>query len=402
MASASIPVKQLDDITECPICKELYTDPRVLPCIHTYCFKCIEKWGRERIADGKLACPVCRKEMSITKKGLTDLPKNFFVGKLLEVRKLASALSLKEMMCDVCDENQGRKTPATVYCTECRKNMCPQCLGCHQTFRFPTPHKVVEVDKQQQVDELLSKLPENVCDKHPDKNIEFYCFDCKLVACVACCITGHCGHKCSDVKQVAQEMSGQVKTDTDGFGCKVAECKELLQQLEKERKEFVENVSKTEKEIVEKAEKAEELKQLIEDYKVKLLEELSSARKQQEKKVENVRQELEGRLLMMDSFKKYSDELRSKGTACDIVRAASSLHDRAVELMQFDVRKEFKAQYSVVDIKFTSQAAQTQTEAGEWKQLFGELVININKTMTTKEDDGRLYLYCLLIHIQRH
>ena len=28
--------KQLDDIRECTICTEVYTDPRVLPCIHTH------------------------------------------------------------------------------------------------------------------------------------------------------------------------------------------------------------------------------------------------------------------------------------------------------------------------------------------------------------------------------
>jgi len=381
MTTASVPVKQLGDITECPICTKLYTDPRVLPCVHTYCFKCIEKWDRERIADGKLACPVCRKEMSITKEGLTELPKNFFVGKLLEVTKLARSLSLKDIMCDVCNENQGRETQATVYCTECRTNMCPQCIGFHKTFRFPTPHKVVEVNKQQQVDELLAKLPENICDEHADKNIDIFCFDCKLAVCMTCYITSHNGHRCSDIKQIAADMSGQMETDTNGFGEKVAECKELLQQLDKAQKEFVIKISTTEKEIAETAEK---LKQLVEDYKVKLLEELSSARIQQEKTMKNVRQELEGRLSMMDSFKKYSDELRNKGTACDIVTGASGLHDRAVELMQFGVRKEFEAQYSAVDIKFTSQTAQNPT-GGDLKQLFGELVINFNNTVMAKE-----------------
>jgi len=297
------------------------------------------------------------------------------VGKLLEVRKLASALSANETLCDLCREDEDktddeRKTAALAYCTECRKNLCRQCLKNHSKFPFPIPHKMVEFEKQQQVDELLSKLPENVCDEHPEENLEIYCFDCKLAACMMCYISSHNGHKCSDVKKVADEMSNQVKTDTDGFGGKVEECKKLLQQGEKERKEFLENVSKAEKEIVQRA---DELKQLIEDYKVKLLEELSSARKQQEKKVENVRQELEGRLLVMDNFKKYSDELRIKGTACDIARAASSLHDRAVELMQFDIRMEFEAVYSVVDIKFISKQAQI---CGEWKHWFGELVIN--------------------------
>ena len=27
--------KELDDMTECSICTEMFTDPRVLPCIHT-------------------------------------------------------------------------------------------------------------------------------------------------------------------------------------------------------------------------------------------------------------------------------------------------------------------------------------------------------------------------------
>ena len=53
--------RQLDDITECPICTEVYTDPRVLPCVHTYCLKCIEKYSEDKQPGDELACPLCRK-----------------------------------------------------------------------------------------------------------------------------------------------------------------------------------------------------------------------------------------------------------------------------------------------------------------------------------------------------
>jgi len=34
----------VDNESECAICKEVFTDPRVLPCVHTFCLKCIQGW----------------------------------------------------------------------------------------------------------------------------------------------------------------------------------------------------------------------------------------------------------------------------------------------------------------------------------------------------------------------
>jgi len=39
----------------------------------------------------------------------------------------------------------------------------------------------------------------------------------------------------------------------------------------------------------------------------------------------------------LESFKRHSETLLSSGTACDVTRSANSLHDRADELMAFDV-----------------------------------------------------------------
>jgi len=46
------------------------------------------------------------------------------------------------------------------------------------------------------------------------------------------------------------------------------------------------------------------------------------------------------------------DEVRQKGTACDIARAASDLHDRADELLKFDVIERTLADLGHVDVTF--------------------------------------------------
>lgn len=33
---------------KCPICSDSFTDPRSLLCIHTFCLKCLEQYGRDQ------------------------------------------------------------------------------------------------------------------------------------------------------------------------------------------------------------------------------------------------------------------------------------------------------------------------------------------------------------------
>ena len=106
MAAASIPLKQLEDITLCPICSDVFVDTRVLPCIHTYCLQCITSLAGDKKAGDKIPCPLCRKEFAIPEGGISDLPKNYFVEKLLEAKSLASILSDEDSVCDVCVDNE--------------------------------------------------------------------------------------------------------------------------------------------------------------------------------------------------------------------------------------------------------------------------------------------------------
>jgi len=81
--------KEVDDMTECPICTEVFTDPRGLPCLHTFCLECLENYGKDRQPGDNMPCPLCRKEFTIPDDGLSGIQKNFFMEKLLHARKLS-------------------------------------------------------------------------------------------------------------------------------------------------------------------------------------------------------------------------------------------------------------------------------------------------------------------------
>jgi len=72
------------------------------------------------------------------------------------------------------------------------------------------------------------------------------------------------------------------------------------------------------------------------------------------KEIESLREEIERQLLSTESYNKYVDEVRQKGTACDIARTASSLHDRADELLMFGVIERTLTDLGHADVTFTS------------------------------------------------
>ena len=92
MATASFPspnkeaLSKLGGILNCPICLDSYTDPRALPCLHTYCKKCIDNLstgGKKGTRNVK--CPECRQVCQIGKEGASSLPKAFHVHNLQEI-----------------------------------------------------------------------------------------------------------------------------------------------------------------------------------------------------------------------------------------------------------------------------------------------------------------------------
>ena len=223
------------------------------------------------------------------------------------------------------------------------------CERGHKTIKSTRSHKLVTVGEKINVETL--PMPPTYCDQHKDENLKIYCLDCKSAICMMCYIKSHNGHKCSEVSEVAEEFRKQMTNDVDNIAAGHQKCREMLGRLDKVSEDLNEQITKTGIKI---SEKAEQLKQMIDDHKEKLMNELSSVKQKTVKEIESLRKEIERQLLSMESYKKYVDEVRQKGTACDIARAASSLHDRAVELLMFGVIERTLTDLGHADVTFTS------------------------------------------------
>jgi len=390
----SVVVRRLENITECGLCTGDLTDARLLPCVHTFCLKCIDQWSQDRVsAQENVSCPTCRKLFTISEGGVAALPKNCFVEKLLDVKKVSFTLSQGETVCDVCsDEEQSdvEMKKATVYCVDCRRNMCEQCRGFHQKFRLPGVHRLIDLNSEMSVDELMLKFPENVCDKHPDKSLEIFCFDCSVAVCMMCYIRSHNSHKCSDIKEVAEELSEQMSVNAESLTSKVSECDLVLKNIEERENVFCDSVAAAETLICERAEK---MKQLIDDHKQSLLEQLTESTDRQLKQTATVREEIERHQIVVENFIRYCSEVKERGTACDIAKLAGHLNARSKELQQFDMGTDLSVYYDVTEVEFTSP--QTDEDV---KQAFGNLAIDVQGMYTLHSILGPLFYVLPTLH----
>jgi len=85
-------VSQLEHLADCPVCATAYKDPRVLPCGHTFCLRCMRLCFKEIPYGDKLPCPLCRKMSIEYRFELTDLPNNFLAADFVQMT-LAGKLS---------------------------------------------------------------------------------------------------------------------------------------------------------------------------------------------------------------------------------------------------------------------------------------------------------------------
>lgn len=81
----------------CTVCRKQLTDPRSLPCLHTFCLACVAPLVAADNQQPTVDCPVCNKTCSVPPGGATQLPVNDYVMRLMN-RSSSSASASSRMM----------------------------------------------------------------------------------------------------------------------------------------------------------------------------------------------------------------------------------------------------------------------------------------------------------------
>ncbi|XP_071836845.1 E3 ubiquitin-protein ligase TRIM56-like isoform X2 [Apostichopus japonicus] len=210
-------VKDLhDNFLQCAICMEGYKRPRMLPCIHSFCLKCLEKF-EQSLQYKPFSCPTCRATVAIPKTGLKDLPSNFLLVSLMERFNLADTTgSTSSSKCIFCNGNYNIQR-----CIDCNMHVCVTCKQFHDKIPDFCDHKVIPIDKFSDENYMKGILALEVpqCSEHQKEKLRFYCTTCSKLVCRDCAIVGHRGHECLEAKtrvniakqnlQLAIENSGK-------------------------------------------------------------------------------------------------------------------------------------------------------------------------------------------------
>lgn len=137
--SAMFSPTPLKSLLECSICLNRFQDPRVLPCIHSYCLECLNTLVATTTANGAFQCPQCKERCVIPEGGAAGFPQNLYMNSLKDIVVPVGEPAPEAVAEDImtaeggteqsasCGIHQGQ--PISKYCKTCSLPTCPECIA---------------------------------------------------------------------------------------------------------------------------------------------------------------------------------------------------------------------------------------------------------------------------------
>ncbi|XP_071387843.1 E3 ubiquitin-protein ligase TRIM39-like [Centroberyx affinis] len=136
----------------CPVCHDIFKDPVILTCSHTFCKACLQKWWTEKLIHD---CPVCKRTSSRSEPLPNLALRNLCEAFLLERDQRASAGS--ELLCSLHSEK------LKLFCLDHQQTVCLVCRDSktHTSHRF-RPIDEAAQDHKEELQKSLKPLQEKL------------------------------------------------------------------------------------------------------------------------------------------------------------------------------------------------------------------------------------------------
>ena len=346
IASAKSVVQAVDHMIECPICTETCDSPKGLPCFHTFCLKCLENYikAQDKKPGSKGICPLCRQQFLVPNGGIEELPGNFYIQTLVQARnpsvcsKPEVGTISKGVLCDVCAEEDDRDLSkvATSYCTNCHENMCDWCRNLHRKSKLGKSHNLMEIGNKEMEHVLMSRP--TFCEQHPDKQIDLYCTDCRMLAgCGICIAYRHKAHNFVVLDKFADDFRQCLQMTVAKVITKICLYQKEKERFVTEKNTFISNGTEQEtklsKEIAELDKKLYDKKASLKKYQNTLAKDA--------KDFDMIEEDIDTQLVILESFKTYCQDVIDKSTVSHISLIADNVNARALELQKLKLTKAY-------------------------------------------------------------
>ena len=310
----------LREEVSCSVCSDLFTDPKHLSCLHSFCLKCLNRWYETRGGGDAIKCPKCQTLSKVPASGdLKDLPTSFYLNGLIDV------LAIKECKkTQVTCRNCEKKSSEASYCFQCCIFYREECLIGHNIMRDKKEHRILAVKEFQDKDyeDVLKRPVFWSRQGHQKKKLKLFCKECETAVCQTCVMLDHNGHKLTLIEEEAESRRLEIKTVIQT----------QRQNLDKKIKEVIQ-LDEDCARVIQQSENSKKNVQRFADGLIKLIQAklqtiITTVKNQTEKSLERLRakrSKIQHQINLIESSLEEADRLLRRSTAAEIVQRKKSL-----------------------------------------------------------------------------
>ena len=225
----------------CTICLEVFEEPKALPCLHTFCKKCIHSYitRNTTVLTGPngFRCPICR----------VFIPAP--LGKQMSPQSWAASFQANHMIFSLVEAYRNPRT---------QQNL-------------------------------------NTCLEHPNKELEIYCFDHRVFLCSLCSLKHR---QCTDVQ--AKEDATERLQSLSALSISMDSTDDMMKEMYEQCNEIEKQIAARKARLISIEEKEEEAKRLTAQLKREMIERIEQAamptiarlRKKKEKELQKTERDI--------------------------------------------------------------------------------------------------------------
>ncbi|XP_067053335.1 E3 ubiquitin-protein ligase TRIM45-like [Acropora muricata] len=330
---ANVVSEKLPEHFECAVCMEQFKEPKVLPCLHTFCMRCLQKLLKKQGADHVITCPECRQNAKIVHGDVAKLQPNFWVNNFMILLRLQDYdTTSKPFLCENCDSEDE----AVSRCNDCSIFMCDFCVTAHKRFLATRGHQILSMAEVQKLGSKALAKP-SFCVKHTGETLKLFCETCQETMCRDCTILDHREHKYNFVADVAEGMRKDLHSSMSKATDKEIAVSEGLETVEAMKLLVQSKVSEVNKEVDEFF---DEQVKALEHQRANLKHEVMTEGKVRVNQLEKQSDVLSSFLAQLKSSVEFTSQALDDGDNVQLLTMKNQLSQRLTQLNSTEIEGE--------------------------------------------------------------